>query len=55
MVLLDGFEIEAQLGGPSLFIGWDSQYTDDDDMLFISCICDDDKGRGLPGASPLFD
>lgn len=54
MVLIQGFEVDAQTLGPARLVCRDAQYTDLSDMLRITCESGDDKGGMGTRRGPLF-
>jgi hypothetical protein len=53
MILIQGFEVDAQTLGPARFVCGDAQDTDLSDMLRITCKSGDDKGGMGTRSGPL--
>jgi hypothetical protein len=54
MILIQGFEVDAQTLGPARLVCRDAQYTDLSDMLRITCKSGDNKGGMGARSCPLF-
>jgi len=54
MVLIQGFEVDAQTLGPARLVCRDAQYTDLSDVLRVTCESGDDKGGMDARSGPLF-
>jgi hypothetical protein len=53
MILVQGFEVDAQTLGPARLVCRDAQYTDLSYMLGIACKSGDDKGGMGTRSCPL--
>jgi hypothetical protein len=53
MILVQGFEVDAQTLGPARFVCGDTQYTDLSDMLRVTCKSGYNKGGMGARSCPL--
>ena len=54
MILVQGFEVDAQTLGPARFVCRDAQYTDLSDMLRVTCKSGNNKSGMGARSGPLF-